>query len=288
MGTYTTIQGTTAKEQHTVDVLMLVRDFAVPLVSLLIVLCINQRYVVLATIVGGQAHFLMAYIYQYRGRRMNRLYVGVALLLLCLGVCVYAYVPFAFRLMYFFVAVVFGTHFALDEITLHDETWTFEKIVSGIGFVLLFITAHIYMMFPSFAWLPLMVSLFFLSGMFIRLIRHAWPTKAERYLWYLALLFMAVMVYPHGIMPYMLSMFIVMLHFVNWLVGYGIKVHRTAYEKRYWIETAFTTLLSAVLGVWYSLTMMPVLGYFFSLAYYYFWSSTHVILSYVSSWSRKS
>ncbi len=264
--------------------IMTFRDYVFPVLMLAYVSVIPHWFAAITMIIGGQAHFVMAYLYQYRAKKIGRLYVLVGLGVLLLGGLFFLFTPDPFLPLFLVTAFLFASHFAFDEITLHDDSWSWERGFSVLGFLALFASVLMYLVTQMFFWVPVVVAVLLLCGICVRLVQRKWPSRSERYLWYLALLLLWFM-FTH-LTDYLIvamTMTITILHFFNWLIGYGIRLHGSPREKQYWLETAGTLVGSSFLGTIYAVTLTPYLGYFYSLVAYYFWSCLHVILSWMAS-----
>lgn len=96
------------------------RDYVFPLIAALAVFALPFTYVMYAYILVGQAHFLMAYLYQYRGGKITKTYLFVAL---ALGAAATLYLTSGIGITPLFIiaGTIFSAHFALDQFTLHGE-----------------------------------------------------------------------------------------------------------------------------------------------------------------------
>lgn len=272
---------------RTSSLLMYFRDFCVPLVLLLGAYLFSENVISVSMIILAQSHFLMAYLYQYRGGKMNRWYVLVAVLLLFLFVGIFLFVEQPLYLLFTVASLLFSIHFVVDEVTLHDESWTPEKAVSIVGFVLLFNAIAFSTLYPGLRWLIVIFTTAVFSYMLVRLVKAHWPSTSERYLWFLSILFTLYYFSQATFHLNFLVFFIILLHGLNWIVGYGIKMHGHQKEKSYWMETFFFLTACAVLEVVYVVTQTPYLAFFFSFLPYYCWAIAHIVLSVMATLSGK-
>lgn len=270
-----------------VSLLMYFRDFGLPLVLLLVAYVFSENVISATMIILAQSHFLMAYLYQYRGGKMNSWYICTVLLLLLCSLSIFIFVQQPLYLLFTVASLLFSIHFVVDEVTLHDESWTLEKAVTIVGFVLLFNAIAFSTLYPGLQWLIIIFSIGVFSYMLVRLVKAHWPSKAERYLWYLSILF-TLYYFSHTTSHLnFLVFFIILLHGLNWILGYGIKMHGHKKERVYWMETFFFLTVCAVLEVVYVVTHTPYLVFFFSFLPYYCWAIAHIVLSVMATLSGK-
>lgn len=261
--------------------ILVLRDFGLPLLAFALPFFLSLRYFQLLVVVGAQYHFMMAYWYQYRSGKMNHRYLLLAGLcaVVCIGILTQMSNPYLF--IFFITSVLFGTHFAYDEVQLHDETWTPENVITVIGFVLLHISIHIGLFWSYGQYLVTGMSILLLSYMAVRVTAQKLPSKAERYLWYLSVLFIGYHA-THFDTRFGLGvslMAIVVMHFFNWMIGYGVRVHKTPRERRYWFETIAFIGFFSLWAIVYALTNSVLLGYVYGTIYYFCWAIAHIVLS---------
>ncbi len=261
------------------------RDYVFPLIAALAVFALPFTYVMYAYILVGQAHFLMAYLYQYRGGKITRTYLFVAL---ALGAAATLYLTSGIGITPLFIiaGTIFSAHFALDEFTLHGEPLSTSRIATIVGFATLHSSLIIVVAFPTLSYLGFVVGGMLALLILIRtLFSKSAPSRAEYYLWFIAaiLFFFATVI---GMPSHILGI-IVILHFVNWYVGYGDRLKGVpAAARRYWKEVAATLALSSSLLLLYLLFSIPFLDVFFDLTYFYLWTAAHIVLSFVTATYR--
>ncbi len=261
----------------------LLRDFFVPAMAFLGAFTIPNSWITIAFVVVGQAHFVMTYLYQYRGKRMNAWYLlTFGALLAALGLYLFL-VGESLLPIFLAVATLFSIHFALDEVTLHGEVLDMRTGTTVIGFVALFIVMMLALAFPvyPFTSLPLIVGIIILCGVGTRLLTRARVSASEQYLWFVAVL-LCVMGLGFGLLQQVLAM-VILLHCFNWAFGYGERVREdSGRARRYWFETSLTLVASVALYATFVLLHVPFLRYFFLLTYYDAWAIAHIILSFTA------
>jgi hypothetical protein len=261
------------------------RDYVFPLIAALAVFALPFIYVMYAYILVGQAHFFMAFLYQYRGGKMTRTYLFVALALAAAAM-LYLASGIGITALFIVAGTIFSAHFALDEFTLHGEPLSPSRIVTIAGFAALHSSLIITVAFPSLAYLWFVVGGVFVVYIMLRtLFGKSAPSRAEYYLWFIAaiLFFFATVI---GMPSHILGI-IVLLHFVNWYVGYGDRLKQVPdAARRYWKEVAVTLAISSSLLLLYLVFSVSFLAIFFDLTYFYLWTAAHIVLSFVTATYR--
>lgn len=255
-----------------------IRDVAIPVVAVAAAAMLPFYLLVHAFIVLGQAHFALTYLYQWRGNRMTNRYRILALLLLASFSAYFIWFGAALPLMVL-ITVLFSFHFAWDELTLHDEAPTKGRIVSVIGFTLAFFLLSMLFLMPDASWLKLAASSVGLGAIALRcLIERAPPSRAEWYLWFVEALLFSVALFLA--LPGHVLAVIVILHVLNWYIGYGARVASdSSRAKRYWRDVAISLCAVIALFLAYRGLLVEPLAFFFGLGPYYAWATAHIVLS---------
>lgn len=259
------------------------RDFMVPAVAFVGAFLVPNAWITIAFVVVGQAHFVMTYLYQYRGKRMNMWYVLTLVVLVGLLGMYLFFMGESLLPIFLVVATLFSIHFALDEVTLHGEMLDARTGTTVVGFVALFIAMMLALAFPVYPYtsLPLVVGVIIVCGAGTRLITRTRVSASEQYLWFVAVL-LCVMGLGFGLLQQVLAM-VILLHCFNWAFGYGERVKGDSGRvRRYWFETFLTLVASVALYATFVLLHVPFLKYFFLLVYYDAWAIAHIVLSFLA------
>lgn len=262
--------------------ILVLRDFAFPLLAVGATVTLPFLWIVFAFVVVGQAHFYTTYLYQYRGGRINGRYVLVALALAIFATLYFSFLGGLLPLAVL-ISILFSFHFAYDEFTLHDEPMTRSRMASVIGFTAAFSLLTLLFIFPNEEWLVLASGGVGLLALLARYaLTRAAPTPGERYLWFTALLLFAAATLLG--LPGSILAAIVLLHCANWYVGYGVRLRGVAQkERRYWIEAIGLFVVSCALFCLYMFGGVLQLGFLYDLAPYYAWAVAHIVLSVITS-----
>jgi len=255
------------------------RNIILPLLVVAELYFLPYWFVLATMIVGGQAHFFMAYLYQFRAGKMKRGYLMAAAVIAAL-IIFYYLVSGAFIPLYIAVSILFITHFAFDEFTLHDEKWTFSKVSSAVGLVVTFMTLVLHSVHPI---LIVLLSVLIINGIgiVIRLVRNAASVSpAEWYMWFLQALVILMVFGTIPIPMTSITSFIIILHFFNWMIGYGVKLRDLKKPRnRYWIETGVSFVGFGILYWLFYMVSEPLFALFFTVSAYYAWAIGHILLS---------
>ncbi len=256
------------------------RNILVPFLIALVLMYVPYQIVLALMIIGGQAHFLLAYVYQARAKKIDIKYISIALLLFACGVMYFLMSAAAIPLL-FAVSILFVTHFAIDELTLHDETWSFAKATTLGGFILFFMTLVTNMVYNTPVLLSAVGSIVVL-GVCVRLFfQKPAPSRTEYYLWFLMVLLIAMGLNIIPVAYGAITTFIIILHFFNWMIGYGIKVNaRPERRHQYWMDTMLVIALCVALYFIFLFTNSWLFNVFFSVSAYYAWAIAHIVLSF--------
>lgn len=258
-----------------------IRDYGFPVIAALLISLIPFEWIWIGLVVLGQAHFLTAYLYQYKGKKMNLRYLLSAALLLLAAI---AYFSLGAGLLPILLAAatLFTAHFALDEFTLHGEALSLGRMPTVIGFVTLHLSFLIAALFPMLAGVTSITALVFLAAVAARLFLSPTPiSPAERYLWFVgSILFLFAFVFE---LPGQFLGVILLLHFMNWYVGYGDRLKGKPERSRaYWTEVWVLLVAMFALYGTYALAGLSALSLLFEPMYFYAWAIAHIVLSFMT------
>ncbi len=257
------------------------RNIVLPLIALASVYLFPADWLVIAFLVLGQAHFAMAMLYQYRGKKVDRRY------LLTLGILVAAAIVYfmnggGFYPIFFAAVLMFGAHFSYDEFHLQREEIGSAQWVTIFLFVTLFVLMNVFTLVPASAGITLAVAFLFPAYIGARLVLRHWPNRTEAYLWLVGLVLM-VLAFVLEAEPVILLAIVSILHITNWYVDYGRRLADKgdgARLRSYWLEVAGIIALMAALYAAYRLLRIEMLQYLFVVTYYYVWAIIHFAVSF--------
>lgn len=261
------------------------RDIGLPLLTLVLSITLPFPLIVMLFLVAGQAHFAMACWYQYKGHKMDVRYVLVALALLASAIAYFTLSGAAIPLL-LAIGVLFSLHFAHDEILLHGEERNTPNLLAAFGFSAFFALLVGMFAFPQVSAYAPYAAVVPIVALAVRyLLYKGKPSRTEWYLWLVEVIIGAVMILTGN--PNSALAAIVILHVVNWYVGYDSRLIGNPKRRiRYWIEVVLWIGIVTALLVVYTYTRTPWLEVLFRVRYYYAWAIAHIVLSYIASLPR--
>jgi hypothetical protein len=264
------------------------REYVLPVSAVLLSIVLPFYLIAWMYIIVGHAHFLMAYLYQYRGKRMNFSYLLVAAAVLIASLWYFFVADLGFMPILVVAGILFALHFAIDEFTLHGEPFGREAWIAIAGFTLLFSSLVVLVALPALTWLSSAAYGVLAGTVIVRLLLSRKPIlKTERYLFLIGVLLLllgAALNLPTHVLGVIL-----LLHFMNWYVGYGVRLRARPERLRiYWKEVAVTLGICTALFAAFVYSEGTFLYALFGFTPYYAWAIAHILLSFVSSGSRSS
>ncbi len=258
--------------------LVFVRNIGLPVLVTVAAVLLSPNLIVSTFVVLGQSHFVMMYIYQYRGGRMKTKRYGVTIILALAVTVAYFMLWGSFTPLLLAMPFFFGLHFAVDEFYLQGEKITRTSLVSIAGFVLLYFTLSLNAFFPQYQIASeALVVVLALVAIIRLLVPSLAPSATERYLWLVEALACVAAFAFH--VPGQVLALIILLHYFNWFIGYAAKVQGTPRARQYWMDNLIT--FTASLGGFLLFVYGGVSGlkYVFAPAYYYAWTFAHFIFA---------
>jgi hypothetical protein len=262
------------------------RDGALPVAAAVFAIILPFHILVHAFILLGQAHFFLTYLYQWRGKRMNRTYLVAAALLLAGFTLYFALSGEALPLMVL-ITVLFSFHFAWDEVTLHDEQMTPGRIIAVAGFTLSFFLISLLFLFPEMVWVSIAAACVGIGAILVRFaVEHRPASRGEVYLWFVQALLFAVATWFQ--LPGHVLAVIVIIHVLNWYIAYGVRLApHPERARKYWREVFLSIAIVGALFYAHWELNQEALAVLFGLAPYYAWATAHIVLSVVASRARR-
>jgi hypothetical protein len=254
------------------------REYVLPLALFACALVLPILWIAVAYIVIGQAHFLMAFLYQGRAGKMRRSqYLALAALSIAVLLWYFKEVALATP-MFITAAIAFGTHFAVDEFFLHKETLTWRKQLTVAAFVILYSALVLAYVYPALHVLALIGTGLAVLLMLARAVSKVRPSSAERYLSFITILLIGLSVVLK--LPEQVLAVIILLHCANWCIAYAIKVRSNPdRSRRYWTDTAVTLVASSLLFTLSGFAAFSVFKFLFLPMYWDGWAIAHFVLS---------
>lgn len=254
----------------------LFRDYGILALTFVAAYTLPLPWIVASYIVLGQAHFLMSFLYQWRGGQMNPRYLFLAIMLIA-GTVVYFSFDFGFTPILVLTAVAFPFHVAVDEIFLHHEKLTRVRFITALAFVALTASLILWQILPLLQ--PLFVTLIICSAlwMVVRMLTGM-VSKGEQYLFVVGVLF-AIVFGAAGIAVQLGAL--ILIHVFNWAVGYGRRVRQNPIvRRRYWLEMLLFNVAVLALFLLFVIFEFELLQLLFIPLYLDIWATIHAVLSF--------
>ncbi|MGE5540696.1 MAG: hypothetical protein ACM3TU_00195 [Bacillota bacterium] len=254
------------------------REYLLPIALFAAAPLVPLQWVLASYLVFGQAHFLMAFLYQGRAGKTRRpQYIALALVTIAVLFWYFREVALVTP-MFVLAAIAFGAHFAVDEFFLHKETLTRSKQVTVAAFILLYSTLVFMYVNPALAPLGPLAAGVSILLLLTRAFSKVRPSAAERYLFLNTILLILLSVVLK--LPAQVLDVIILLHGANWLIAYGIKVNpNPGRKRRYWTDTFVTFAVPSVLFALFSMAGFSIFQFIFSPMYWDGWAIAHFVLS---------
>jgi len=254
---------------------------AIGAITALLLLLLPERYFLLAFIVLGQGHFLMTYLYQWKGKKIGPRYL--ALYVLALSALAYL-VTYAVSLpvVLFVTGSVFALHFFYDEARLYARD---NGISLGIVWypALLFLLVLVEYLF-AFDVLPFVV-----AGTLLLILQCARGQGKERshpstrrYMGAFSAILLVALVAPVSIPATSLLGAIILYHYMSWYVHYFFRLKDASRPVRPYLKNAIA-VNAVVIGAFAAyLLFVPArgaLGFVFEEKYFYMWTLLHIFFA---------
>lgn len=253
-------------------------------ISLLIVgiilFTLSLQSIVILFIVLGQAHFLIAYLYQYRAGKMKKsMKVWYPIVLLPLLVLGFFGQLIALALL---ATIFFAIHFAQDEIFLAGketslftslEVLAFVLVLVGVVVDLILMTSFV-MYFFALAALTLVVYAYFIFS------KKYIFTRVSIYLLSITFFLSLVTLLGYHIPLEKIIGGVILLHFSTWYINYFFKTKEIpSYRKQYLTRVVIVNVIAIGSYFIFIQTGLGIFNYFFALIYFYVWTMMHILSS---------
>lgn len=222
----------------------------------------------------------MAYLYQYKARRIDFIYMGTYLLcfLLIFGVLINILSFDAFLLL---VAVAFSTHFFFDEARLLENNASKVSLLLLLPPIFLFVGYLATNMFtvdvmPHLIAASVVVVLWTLyKNGAVLMAPHVWYVNSA------SIVFIALYLLDIVIMPEAVFGAIIVYHVGTWYVHFYKKLQEQKQQQRTYISECILINMLLIGGFFlHEYVLAPsFLGLIYDPVYYYGWAFLHIIFS---------
>jgi hypothetical protein len=256
------------------------KAISIPIVIALIFL-LTPAQVLTMFIVLGQAHFFIAYLYQYRAGKISARYA--TLYAIVLAICLTTLLYFE-RLDLLIVAsgIIFLTHFLQDEVFLIGKRATRFTLLEMLPVLLLY-TGFLLSSIMRIRLMPELVTLA-TAVIVLFVIASIWNRRAPDSISVYFLGISALLLYLYHFKVYVpieiLLGTLVLLHYSSWYIAYYFKVRNDAFRRASYLKAVASCNLLAV-GL-YAFFLTPAGSWLFVLfapGFFYTWTLMHTLFS---------
>jgi hypothetical protein len=261
----------------------LLQKILVLVITFLFVTFSSSEEVFWAFILLGHGHFLIAYLYQWKGGKITK---GYKL----------AYIPFAlifFALVFntndilwlsLLTGLVFSLHFFYDELRLTEQSGK----LTDVNAIPILIPTAVYMATliegltskDIFLYVYVLIAAVFVMGVFWKNDRKALLESMSVALHLFALALIALHYSPYSISMEKLFGFIVIFHYLSWYLYYYIRLQDMGPKLVEYVKAVVgLNLLVIVLFYIYWSADDSVLKFLFDPKFFYMWATIHIVFS---------
>lgn len=239
----------------------------------------SLQTIVYLFIVLGQAHFLIAYIYKYKGKIKNIMPFWYPLILIPLLILGFLG---QLELMAILAALTFIIHFAQDEIFLAGKKTSLFTSIEILTLTLVLVGIVIDLILMTYL-LP-----YFFAAAIVTLLVYAYLIYSKNYIFNRVSIYLnsitaiLVLITFFGIqvpLEKLIGAFI-LLHYSAWYINYFYKVQSNTFMKsQYFRRVIIVNLISIGLFFIFLQTGLEIFSYFFAIIYFYAWTIIHILVS---------
>lgn len=248
--------------------------------AILLLLVAKPALALAAFIVLGQGHFLLTYLYQYRGGKITRFYLSAYFVCLPLAYVAAVYLPITYLLI--LTAIVFAVHYFYDE----------ARIMTGDNnhLSLLLIMPPIFSFFSYLLYELLKIDTFMgtliiaCAVLILTLYRFGLTPLIQKYVLITnAITVLLYILYLRGatVPSELILGAIIIHHYTTWYIFQYKKLHQNTDRKSKYLTDVLT--LNVVLIVGYILFItnqnFVVLEYLYGVNFFYAWTLLHIIFA---------
>ncbi len=250
----------------------------------LAVIWASSPVIVLMIVVLGQAHFALAYLYQWKAGKIGKRYmlsyafVGGTLL------AGYYSVPQPELWITVLAGTIFALHFFIDEIYIGKLSWSRELYVLCTSFVMLYGMVLIEALYKVQIHETIIV---LIAAGVIPLLLHSIKNRSIQFFEAMALVgvtyMLFILVLPRVISITAILGFIIIAHYVRWYLFFLARFSAPANKDIFnaYVRNVVLIQLGIVVAyvLYISLDSLNVLSIFFNPINFYLWTILHIVFS---------
>lgn len=241
----------------------------------------NPNVLLYILIFMGQAHFALAYFYQFKAGKINRSY-ALKFIVFSVILLTYYFLFLNDTQLMVFTSALFVLHFLFDEYYLDNNKLNRTEIYKTLPILLAYIT-FIFNDIPGL-FIIKMVSIILFAYYLIRLLLNKGSyTKNDTYLLIYSVLVISSMFNDLFNIKQNYMFFIVILHYLNWYT-YTFEKYQTNKPllKKYLTHVMLFNGLSVLLFILFIKTLAgkQLLGVLFNPTPFYLWTLMHLFVTF--------
>ncbi len=265
------------------------KAISLPLIAAAI-LFLSPNQVLIAFIVFGMGHIVIAYLYQYRAKKYVRAYAGLGATALVIGLMVLL----GFRQIEVLIVatgIAFLTHFLQDELFLSGNKPSFLRTLEMAPVWLLYTgtllntVMHIHVLFQFGLLAIALVAVYAILMARARKI----PDALSIYFLSITALLLYLSLFEIFVPLQTLIGTLVLLHYSGWYIAYYFKVRANPDRLRSYLVSVLVVNAIVFTLYWFFLSIgtRSWLAYLFIPVYFYVWTLVHTVFSLrMSDWKN--
>jgi hypothetical protein len=256
-------------------------QYSLAVLPAILLLLVNKPSLALAAfIVLGQGHFLLTYLYQYRGGKMTRFYLSAYLLCLPLAYVVAVYLPITYLLT--LTAIVFAVHYFYDESRIMLGNNYHLSLLLIVPPILLFISYLLYEQLHIDSFIITLI----ISGAILLRVWYRFGSTALAQPYVLVTNALAVLLYILYIrgaeVPSELILgAIIIHHYTTWYIFQYKKLRKNTDRVSQYLTDVLVVNVALIVGyiLYRSNPNFNALEYLYGVNFFYTWTLLHIIFA---------
>lgn len=253
-------------------------QYSLAILPAILLLLLAKPALALATfIVLGQGHFLLTYLYQYRGGKITPVYISAYLLCLPLAYVVAVYLPPTYLLI--LTAIVFAVHYFYDEARIMTGNNNHLSLLLIVPPILFFINYLLYEQLHIDTFIVTII----IAGVILGLIWYRFgptPLMQKYVLVTNAISVLLFILYVRGatVPSELILGAIIIHHYTTWYIFQYKKLRLNTDRLSKYLTDVFTVNVALIVGyiLFRSNLNFTALDYLYSVNFFYAWTLLHI------------
>lgn len=256
-------------------------QYSLAILPAILLLLVNKPALALAAfVVLGQGHFLLTYLYQYRGGKITRFYMSAYAIGLPLAYVIAVYLPLTYLLI--LTTIVFAVHYFYDEARIMTGNNYHLSLLLIVPPILFFLS---YLLYEQLHIDTFIVTLVITGGILLQIWYRFGPTPfMQQYVLITnAISILLYILYVRGgtVPSELILGAIIIHHYATWYIFQYKKLRQNTDRVSKYLTDVLT--VNAILIVGYILYVsnqnFAVLEYLYGINFFYAWTLLHIIFA---------